>query len=171
MFCLKKKKVKFVNCILPSSFYLARSELIHRDVFTTAYKSQADTKRYIVLQCRKSKREVSKTRASSSAWQKANAESPRVFCRSREIVVRLSLNRMTQHKGIQRIIKALCIHFFFFFQSGTRRGQETCKDVQREEEARQVRRHAGRGSEQTRSTGPSHQQPWHYYSKSMYNYF
>jgi len=28
--------------------------------------------------------------------------------------VRLSLNRMTQHKGIQRIIKALCIHFFFF---------------------------------------------------------
>lgn len=33
------------------------------------------------------------------------------------------------------------------FQSGARGGQEAREDVQREEEARQVRRHAGRGSQ------------------------
>lgn len=53
----------------------------------------------------------------------------------------------------------------FFTQSGASRGEETSKDVQREEEARQIRRYAGRGSEQARASGSSYQQFGHYHSK------
>lgn len=69
-----------------------------------------------MLQCHKSKRGVSEARAREFAGlTKSKREKSRVFCRSREIVARLSLNRMTQHKGIQRIIKALCVFTSFLF--------------------------------------------------------
>lgn len=48
------------------------------------------------------------------------------------------------------------------FQSRAGRSEKTSEDVQREKEARQVRRHAGRGSEQARASGSPSERPRHH---------